>query len=154
MVRLSDMTADDAAHRLSKDCPNIPGEPFVSGPPSKDRRVAIVTPAGMHRSADAAFDLSDLGYRVIPGGVQGTDLSMSHASVHFDRSGFQDDVNVVFPIHRLRELADAGEIGSIAGFHYSVMGAGWEPHEIEPTAQEMAALLHRDNVTAALLVPV
>ena len=29
-----------------------------------------------------------------------------------------------------------------------------EPHEIEPTALEMAALLQRDNVDAALLVPV
>ena len=79
---------------------------------------------------------------------------MSHASVNFDRSGFQDDVNVVFPIDRLRELKTAGEIGSMADFHYSVMGAGWEPHEIEPTALEMAALLQRDNVDAALLVPV
>jgi len=154
MVRLSDMQADDAAHLLSKDCPNFPSEPFVTGPPLPERRIAIVTSAGLHRSSDAAFDLTDIGYRVIPGNVQAADLAMSHASVNFDRSGFQDDVNVVFPIDRLREMKAAGEIGSMANFHYSVMGAGWEPHEIEPTALEIAALLHRDNVDAALLVPV
>ena len=154
MVRLSDMQADDAAHLLSKDCPNFPSEPFVTGPPLPERRIAIVTSAGLHRSSDAAFDLTDIGYRVIPGNVQAADLAMSHASVNFDRSGFQDDVNVVFPIDRLREMKAAGEIGSLANFHYSAMGAGWEPHEIEPTALEIAALLHRDNVDAALLVPV
>ncbi len=154
MVRLSDMLADDAAHLLSKNCPSFPGEPFVAGPPLPERRIAIVTSAGLHRSSDAAFDLTDIGYRVIPGNVQTADLAMSHASVNFDRSGFQNDVNVVFPIDRLREMKAAGEIGSIANFHYSAMGAGWEPHEIEPTALEIAALLHRDNVDAALLVPV
>jgi len=154
MVRLSDMTADDAAHLLSKNCPSFPGESFVAGPPLKDRRVAIFTTAGLHRTSDTAFNLTDIGYRVIPGNVQAADLAMSHASVNFDRSGFQDDVNVVFPIDRLREMKAAREIGSMADFHYSVMGAGWEPHEIEPTALAVAALLHRDNVDAALLVPV
>ena len=154
MVRLSDMTADDAAHLLSKQCPRFPGKPFVAGPPLQDRRVAIITTAGLHRSNDTAFDLTDTGYRVIPGNVQTADLAMSHTSVNFDRSGFQADVNVVFPIDRLREMAAAGEIGSMANFHYSVIGAGWEPHEIEPTALEMAPLLHRDKVDAVLLVPV
>ncbi len=154
MVRLSDMEPEDAAHLLSKACPAFPGEPFVAGPPLSERRVAIVTTAGLHRANDDAFDLSDTGYRVIPGDVSGADLAMSHASVNFDRSGFQDDVNVVFPIDRLREMAAAGEVGALADFHYSVMGAGWEPHEIEPTAKALATLLHQDQVDAALLVPV
>lgn len=154
MVRLSDMTAADAAHLLSKPCPTFPGEPFVEGPPLNERRIAIVTTAGLHRASDEAFDISDLGYRVIPGGTAAADLAMSHASVNFDRSGFQDDVNVVFPIDRLKEMAAAGEVGAVADFHYSVMGAGWEPHEIEPTALQLAALLRQDNVDAALLVPV
>jgi hypothetical protein len=34
------------------------------------------------------------------------------------------------------------------------MGAGWEPHEIEPTANEITGLLKEDRVNAALLVPV
>ena len=34
----------------------------------------------------------------------GADLVMSHLSVNFDRSGFQEDWNVVFPIDRLKEL--------------------------------------------------
>jgi D-proline reductase (dithiol) PrdB len=64
------------------------------------------------------------------------------------------DVNTVFPIDRLRTLQEHGEIGSIADYHYSLMGAGWESHEIEDTAREIAGLLKKDRVNAVLLVPV
>ena len=33
------------------------------------------------------------------------ELTMSHVSTNFDRSGFYQDVNTSFPIDRLRELA-------------------------------------------------
>ena len=52
------------------------------------------------------------------------------------------------------ELAAAGEVGSVADFHYSVMGAGWLPHEIEATARELAGMLKEDKVNAVLLSPV
>ncbi len=154
MVRLGDMHPDDAAHLLAKACPAYDTEPFVSGPPLPERRVAIVSTAGLHRRTDRAFHLVDTDYRVLPGDVGAEDLVMGHSSVNFDRSGFQQDVNVVFPIDRLRELAAAGEIGSVAAFHYALMGATWEPHEIEPTAREIAGLLKEDGCNAALLVPV
>ena len=79
---------------------------------------------------------------------------MSHISVNFDRSGFQQDVNVAFPIERLRELARDGVIGSIADFHYSFMGAAWPPTRFEPKARELAVLLKKDRVDAVLLCPV
>ena len=154
MVRLSDLTAADAQHLLAKECARFDTEPFVGGPPLARRRVAIVTTAGLHLRGHQLFELRDTSYRVIPGTTSGEQLSMSHSSVNFDRSGFQQDVNTVFPIDRLRELADAGEIGAVAGFHYSLMGAGWEPHEIADTAHQIAGLLKEDEVNAALLVPV
>ncbi len=154
MVRLSDLTPADAQHLLSKDCPRFETEPFVSGPKLYERRVAIVTTAGLHLGSEASFELLDTGYRVIPGKTRSDQIMMSHTSVNFDRSGFQQDLNVVFPIDRLRELEEAGDVGSVAEFHYSLMGAGWEPHEIEDTAQQIAGLLKEDRVNAALLVPV
>jgi len=96
----------------------------------------------------------DLSYRVIPGDVDLDDLSMSHSSVHFDRSGFREDTNLVFPLDRLRELEADGVIGSVARFHYSLMGAGWLPDAIESTARELARLLREDEVDAVCLVPV
>ena len=155
MVRLSDLTPEDAQHVLGKDCPQFDTEPFVTGPPLHERRVAIVTTAGLHRNNQNNFELRrDTGYRVISGHVPADELIMSHASVNFDRTGFQQDVNTVFPIDRLRKLQEHGEISSIADYHYSLMGAGWEPHEIEDTAREIAGLLKEDRVNAVLLVPV
>jgi D-proline reductase (dithiol) PrdB len=154
MVRLTDLTDADARHLLAKECPPFDSVPWVAGPPLCERRVAIVTSAGLHRLGDRSFDIQDTGYRVIPGDLPASDLAMTHSSVNFDRTGFQQDTNVVFPIDRLRALAAAGEIGSVARFHYSVMGAGWLPHEIEPTAIELAALLKEDAVNAVLLSPV
>ena len=154
MVRLTDLTDADARHLLAKECQPFDSEPWVAGPPLRERRVAIVTSAGLHRLGDRSFDIQDTGYRVIPGNLPASELVMTHSSVNFDRTGFQQDTNVVFPIDRLRELAAAGEIGSVARFHYSVMGAGWLPHDIEPTAIELAGLLKEDAVNAVLLSPV
>ena len=154
IVRLSDITPEDAEHLLAKDCPRFATEPFVTGPPLRERRVAIVTTAGLHLAGHATFELRDTSYRVIPGGPPSDRITMSHSSVNFDRSGFQQDINIVFPIDRLCELAEAGEIGTVADFHYSLMGAGWEPHEIADTAHQIAGLLKEDEVNAALLVPV
>lgn len=154
MVRLTDIPEVDARHLLSKECPAFDSEPWVTGPSLADRRVAIVTSAGLHRRGDRSFDIQDTGYRVIDGTLSGDELVMTHSSVNFDRTGFQQDTNVVFPIDRLRELEAEGEVGSVARFHYSVMGAGWLPHEIEPTAKELAGLLKEDAVNAVLLSPV
>ena len=154
MVRLTDLPEADALHLLSKDCPRFETEPFLPGPPLAERRVAIVTTAGLHRQSDKVFDLRDTSYRVIPGDCHTADLVMSHSSVNYDRTGWQQDVNTVFPLERLRELESAGEIGAVAGFHYALNGAGWEPREIEPTCEELARFLKADGVDAVVVVPV
>ena len=155
MVRLSDIDLGSAQHLLDKECPPFEtSPPLVTGPPLAERRVAIVTSAGLHRRDDRNFSLRDLSYRVIPGDIATADLVMTQSSVNYDRTGFQQDANVVFPIDRLRELENAEEIGEVADYHYAINGAGWLPHEIEPTARELAGLLKEDGVNAVLLVPV
>ena len=154
MVRLSDLDSGSAQHLLDKECPAFESAPFVSGPPLQERRVAIVTSAGLHHRDDQNFSLRDLSYRVIPDNTDAADLVMTQSSVNYDRTGFQQDINVVFPIDRLRELRDAGEIAEVAKFHYAINGAGWLPHEIETTARELAGMLKEDRVNAVLLVPV
>ncbi|NKB55402.1 MAG: selenoprotein B glycine/betaine/sarcosine/D-proline reductase [Alphaproteobacteria bacterium] len=154
MVRLTDMMEDDRNHLLSRPCPRFDGDPWVEGPPLAERRIAIVTTAGLQVRSDAAFDFRTAEYRVIPGSIEGKDLVMSHTSVNFDRTGFQSDTNVVFPIDRLRELESDGSIGSLANYHYAFNGAYMEPAGYEDKAREVAALLKGDNVDAVLMVPV
>lgn len=154
MVRLSDIPEQEAAHLRAKVCEPFDTKPWVEGPPLHERRVAILTSAGLHRVEDPAFSVVDLSYRVIPGSLRANELTMTHSSIHFDRTGFREDVNVVFPIDRLRELEGEGAIGSVADYHYSLMGAGWPPAAIEPTVRELAGMLRADAVDAVCLVPV
>ena len=154
MVDSRNLPEEERKHLTEKKLEPFATAPFVSGPPLHERRVAIVTTAGLHRTGDKQFLLVDLSYRVLPGDIRGEDLAMTHSSVHFDRTGFREDINVVFPIDRLRDLEKRGEIGSIARFHYSLMGAGWAPEMIENTARQFAKLLLEDGVNAVLLSPV
>ena len=63
------------------------------------------------------------------------------------------DINVVFPLDRLRAMAEAGTIGSVAATHYSFMGAT-DPRGMEANARAVAGRLKSDRVDAVLLTPV
>ena len=157
MVRLADLSEYERKRAFSriKDLPDFNGRPWVAGPPLAKRRLAIITTSGIHRRGDTPFSDGDAAaeYRVIPGDVSGDQLVMSHLSINFDRTGFQQDMNVVFPIDRVKELVADGALGEVADFHYAFMGAAPIPL-LKPRAQQIAALLKKDRVDAVLLSPV
>ena len=158
MVRLADLPQVEREHHIERlhQLPDFPDPVLVAGKPLDARRVAIVTTAGLHVRDDRPYDESGSGmeYRVIPGDVNPADLVMSHVSVNFDRAGFQSDLNVVFPLERLKELAAEKVIGSVAKFHYAFMGATWPVTKFEASVRALAALLKQDNVDAVVLSPV
>jgi len=78
---------------------------------------------------------------------------MSHLAASFDRSAYQRDLNTVFPIDRLREMAERGDIGSLAEYHYS-MSSAHSANEFEAPATEIAGYLKKDRVNGVLLLPV
>ena len=153
MVRMNDLSPAQAERYAAIECPAFTTEPWVAGPPLGERRVAIVASAGLVMRGEPPFRGGDGDFRVIPGDVTPDRLLFSHISINLDRSGFQEDWNVVFPLDRLRELAAAGRIGSVAETHYSFMGAT-DPVQMEPYAREVAARLKSDGVDAVLLSPV
>ena len=155
MVRLADLPEWDRRNKLEKvkELTGFDERPWVVPPPLAKSRIAIVTTAGVHRRSDRPFGPQATDYRIIPGSTPAADLIMSHQSVNFDRTGFQEDHNVVFPIDRLNELAASGEIGSVADLHYSFMGAT-QIKNLEGKARELAAIMKQDRVDAVLLSPV
>jgi D-proline reductase (dithiol) PrdB len=155
MARLSDMPDWERDSHLARAraLPDFGPTPWASGPPLAQRRVAIVTTAGLQLRSDRPFVPAGADYRVLPADAPAGDIVMSHTSVNFDRSGFQEDLNVVFPRDRLQELQRDGVIGSVAAMHYSFMGA-LQIQALEPKARELAALLKQDRVDAVLLTPV
>ena len=153
MVRLADIPDSSREHISALDCMPFDTLPWVDGPPLEERRVAIISTAGLQVRGDRPFATDARDYRVIPGKTDPNDIVMSHISTNFDRSGYQRDLNVILPIERLRELAADGVIGSVADYHYSFMGAT-DPRLWEEPTRFIAGLLKQDRVNAALLVPV
>ena len=87
----------------------------------KDTTFAIVTTAGVHLRDQEPFDLAgDNTWRIIPGDVQSQQLMVTHE--HYDHRDADEDINVVFPIDRLRELAQQGVIGAVNNKHLGFMG--------------------------------
>lgn len=153
MARLEKLPEPMRSHLAALSCHTFETSPWVSGPPLSRRRVAIISTAGLHRRGDRPYEGSSGDYRIIPKECSAKDLVMTHVSTNFDRTGFQMDWNVVFPMERLRELAAGRSIGSLADYHYSFMGAS-DPGEMKESARQLAPLLKGDSVDAALLVPV
>lgn len=153
MARLSSFAPDYVEHLLALPLPSFDSTPWTPAPPLASARVALISTAGLHRRGDPEFAPGQGDYRILPSDIADADILMSHVSVNFDRSGFFNDVNVAFPLARLHELAAAGEVGSVARWHYSFMGAT-PPERLEEAAGEVARLLREDGVDAAVLVPV
>jgi D-proline reductase (dithiol) PrdB len=112
-----------------------------------------MTTAGLHRYGDRPFTLRSDDYRIISNSTPASELVMSHVSTNFDRTGFQQDFNVVLPVDRIRELAGQGVIGSVADNHYSFMGAT-RPEQMGQAVRTLTGLLKEDRVDGVLLIPV
>ena len=126
--------------------------------PLGQARVALVTTAGLHLRGDKLFvsdhRTPDQSYRCLPSATPGTEIVQSHTSIGFDRTGIQRDLNVTYPVDRLRELVERGTIGSLAENFYSFMGAlrTWDILEGD-TGPQVARLLKQDAVDVVLLTP-
>ncbi len=127
--------------------------------PLTQARVALVTSAALVLPGQEPFDETvrggDSSYRVLPGDLDVSSLRETHRSESFDHEGVRQDPNLGFPLDRLRELAVAGRIGSVAPRHLSFMGSITAPGRlVKRSAPAGARLLVADEVDAALLVPV
>ena len=116
---------DEAAinkYAASVPVPEFDTTSFNEPKPLNRARVAIVTTAALHREGGDGFELgdSDFHYETLPRSAR--DLALGHHSVNFDRGGFAADINVVYPIDRLEEMAENGTIGGVADHHYSFAG--------------------------------
>ncbi|HJQ55362.1 MAG TPA: glycine/sarcosine/betaine reductase selenoprotein B family protein [Vineibacter sp.] len=153
MAALEDLAPTTRQRLLDLDCPRYETTPFVAGRPLRERRVAIVTSAALVPRGEKPIPPGDNDFRALPASLSSGALVMSHVSVNFDRTGFQRDVNVVYPLDRLREMAAEGAIGSVADTHYAVMGAS-DPKAWGELADGLVARLRQESVDAVLLTPV
>jgi D-proline reductase (dithiol) PrdB len=122
--------------------------------PLSRAKLALVTTAGIHLRGDASFSRGDQGYRVIPSRTPPREIVQSHTSIGFDRVPLYRDINVSFPVDRVRELVERGVIGSLSDRFYSFLGAQRDPHRIiERTGPEVADRLRDEGADLVVLTP-
>lgn len=124
--------------------------------PISKSRIAFVSTAGVHLKNQLPFDINnpdgDCTYRIIPSETSAEELMVSDS--HYDHSDADTDINCIFGLHRLHELAGEGVIGEVAPRHFGLMGFIPDPTELlEKTAPEVARLLAADEVDVVLLTP-
>ncbi len=131
---------------LSRYC--VPFTPFRGK--LEEVTLCVVSTAGVREKKDRPFDTEgDSTYRVISGGANGADLTYDDS--HYDHACADRDINCIFPIDRLRELAAERRIGGLAERHFS-MGFSQALRELrERKIPELAREVDRVRPDAVLL---
>jgi D-proline reductase (dithiol) PrdB len=121
-------------------------------------RIAVVTTAGVHHRDQKPFDMQDRegdpSYRTIDLRKPLPELMITHD--YYDHSDADKDINIVFPVERLKEFEQEGLIGRVSDIHYGFMGhitGRHIPALINKIAPEVARKLQENNVDAVLLTP-
>jgi len=119
--------------------------------PLKDMTIAIATAAGVHHKDDKRFNLAgDFSYRIIKDTMPSSELMVSHGG--YDNSDVNKDINCMFPIDRLHELAKDGVIGKVAPVHVGFMGGGGNQEKFKnETGPAIAKILKDEGVDAVIL---
>ncbi|MGB5757485.1 MAG: glycine/sarcosine/betaine reductase selenoprotein B family protein [Acidimicrobiales bacterium] len=135
------------------ETPEFETTAFTTPPPLSEATVAIVTSASLHHPDDDDFAPADTGFRVLS--AERRDYVMGHWSPNFDTTGFAIDINTVFPIDRLDELAAKGVIGKVAEEHLAYAGNQFDLSAIRlDSGPAGARRLKEQGVDVVLLTPV
>jgi D-proline reductase (dithiol) PrdB len=117
--------------------------------------IAIVSTAGVHLDDQEPFKTDgDETYRILPGDLDTGELVITHGAPdeHYDRTEALQDINVIFPLDRLRQLAADGFIGGVSEKHLSLMGYSLRLKKYyDETAPAVAKEIERSPVDAVLL---
>jgi D-proline reductase (dithiol) PrdB len=153
MVRMADIPEPERSAIAGFACPDYPDTPPTTAVAADQRHVAIVSTAGFIVRGERPMLANETGYRAIAAGVDDGDILCSHVSTNFDRTGFQQDLNVMLPRDRLRELESEGIIGKAADTHYAFMGAT-SPEKLEDKARSLGRSMLALGVNTVVLAPV
>jgi len=124
--------------------------------PIREAKVALVSTGGaylkrMHVPFDTASPAGDPSFREFPSVAEAEDIVVAHTKG--DCRYAAEDINVVFPLDRLHQLASAGYIGSVGPFAYSFMGHVTDPTDLLSNyAPSVAYRLKRMGADVALVV--
>ncbi|MDQ2903542.1 MAG: glycine/sarcosine/betaine reductase selenoprotein B family protein [Chloroflexota bacterium] len=110
---------------------------------------ALVTTTGVHLRDQEPYVEDDNTWRLIPGDARTEQLMVTHD--HYDHGDADEDINVVFPLDRLRELAAEGVIAGVSDVH---LGFGFTQNLrdlYERAAPQMAKIIMHSQADGVIL---
>ncbi|HWZ44428.1 MAG TPA: glycine/sarcosine/betaine reductase selenoprotein B family protein [Candidatus Saccharimonadales bacterium] len=124
--------------------------------PLHQSRVTLISSCGVHLKSDRPMDvchpLGDFTFRRVPSGAKHADLIIHQLKYPHDDADL--DINVIFPIERLQELAAEGTIGGLTANFFSFIGYNMDPERFEQTvAADIANAVVDERADVALLAP-
>lgn len=124
--------------------------------PLSECRVSLLTSGGVSQCAMPAFNpdaRNDHRLDAISREADAADFQI-HDS-YYDHSDADTDINCIFPLERLRELAVSGEIGSLSDHFWSgFMGRIYNRTKVmEESGPAFAAALEADHVDVLVAAP-
>ena len=138
---------------------DIPWTPLRK--PLAETTFALMTSAGVSMKTDPPFDMArerreptwgDPGFRAIPKGAGEADVDVNH--LHITTDFIKQDMNVILPLARFRELEHRGRIGRLAPTSYAYYGYQPDPTALlSETMPRVAERMRAEGVEAVLLTP-
>ncbi len=124
--------------------------------PLADARLTFVSTAGVQPTGTLPFDVvhpvGDYTFRRVPSSSTPSDLEIHQ--LKYPTDGAHRDLNVIFPIERLQELAREGLIGGLTDNFFSFIGYNMDPDLLERTlAEDLAQAVADEHADLALLSP-
>jgi len=125
------LDAHDFRGAFTADDPPYPRPAFEESPwaplarPLSESRIACLTTGGLSLAGEqepfiTTPEYGDYTLRRLPRDFEPARVRLDHT--HYPHENAEADLNCIFPLERLGELESAGEIGSLAPTHYSIMG--------------------------------
>lgn len=124
--------------------------------PLSKTRLCFVSSAGVQPRGTMPFDVvhpvGDYSFRRVPSMSKPADLEIHQ--LKYPTGGAARDLNVIFPIERLQELASGGVVGGLTANFLSFIGYQMNPPAFERTlAEEIAGAVVAERAEAVLLSP-
>lgn len=151
MVKVAEMPAVGRRFISELEMQEPQERSWTQSVPATLRRIAIVSTAAVSKRGERPFSWLARDHRVI--NKNDRDLVMTHVAVEYDRTAWQQDLNAIIPLDRLKEMEQSGEIGSVANEHYAFMGAA-DPLDMLKSAAKAADNMKQDNVNTVFIIPV
>ncbi len=124
--------------------------------PLSESRLTFVSTAGVQPKNTMPFDtvhpVGDYTFRRVPTNSKTSDLEIHQ--LKYPTFGANRDLNVIFPIERLRELVEENFIGGLTENFFSFIGYNMDAERLENTlAEDIADAVEAEKPDVVLLAP-